>query len=381
MRNEIVEVLEKLISIDSSNAFLVPGSPGESEVLRYIRGYLKDIGIDAVIEDTEDGHENLFAAINGAGGGKSITLYAHVDTVGYAAWKDKALKASISGDRLTGLGACDDKGHCAAMMLVAKAIAGQRSHLSGDVHFAFLADEEGESRGSFAYVKRHAPEAALILESAPLSEINICHQGFGWLDIIVKGEAGHGSATGTADAIARMGEVIVRLQRNQRELFAKKPHKLNGETVYHTGTVSGGADYATYPDFCKLGVEIGTQPGESIDDRIREIEGIFEEVKEIYPDLEARVEVVIARSPFETKGTEELYFTVAGEIEAELGVKAEAVGANSWGDAQIFQDAGFPTLGIGALGGNLHAPDEWVSLTQLEQLIRVIINTLKRYCG
>jgi len=342
---------------------------------------MDESGVSACQEDTGDGHKNLIATLAGSGGGRPITLYAHTDTVGYAAWKDTALKAEVKGDELIGLGACDDKGHCAAMMLACRELAAQKNRLRGDVHFAFVADEEGESRGSFAYVKAHAPEAALILESSPLHEINICHQGFGWLDIIVKGKAGHGSATDSADAIARMGEVIVRLSRNQREMFAKTPHPLNGETVYHTGTVNGGSDYATYPDLCKLGIEIGTQPGESIGDRIREIEEIFDEVREIYPDLEARAETVIARSPFETKGTEELFRIVSEEIEEALGVKTKAVGANSWGDAQIFQDAGFPTLGMGALGGNLHSPGEWVSLVQLEQLTNVLISIIKRYCG
>ncbi|MCL1982942.1 MAG: M20/M25/M40 family metallo-hydrolase [Clostridiales bacterium] len=380
MKDEIAEVLKKLISIDSSNAFLVPGSPGESEILRYIKGYLEELGLNASLEDTGDGHENLFATIPGTGKGKPVTLCAHTDTVGYAQWRDRALKAVVSGHRLTGLGACDDKGHCAAMMLVAKALAGRKKRLPGDVHLAFVADEEGESRGSLAYVKAHSPEAVLILEPAPLHRIKVSHQGFGWLNIKVKGQSACGSAAGTADAIARMGEVIVRLQRNQREVFAKNQHPLNGETVYHTGMVRGGSDFATYPDFCELGIEIGIQPGETIEKRIQEINEIFEEVEAMYPDFEGSVEIVVARGPFETKGAEDLYRALSEEVEKELGVEAEAAGENSWGDAQIFQDAGFPALGIGAVGGNLHAPDEWVSLPQLERLMNVLVETLKRYC-
>ncbi|MCL1808836.1 MAG: M20/M25/M40 family metallo-hydrolase [Clostridiales bacterium] len=377
MKNEITEVLKKLIAIDSANAFLVAGGQGESEMLSCIKDYLQKLGINASFEETGDGHNNLFATIPGSGGGKPITLCAHVDTVGYSTWRDSALNAVVSGSKLTGLGACDDKGHCAAMMLVAKELAKGKNRLQGDVHLAFVADEEGESRGSFAYVKAHMPEAVLILAPAPLHRIKVSHQGFGWLKIRVNGQAAHGSS----DAIARMGEVIVRLQRNQQEVFAKNPHPLNGETLYHTGTINGGSDFATYPDFCELGIEVGMQPGETIGNRIQEIKEIFKEVKAMYPDFEGSVDTVVARNPFETKGAEELYQVLSEEVEKVLGVKAEAVGENSWCDAQIFQDAGFPTLGTGALGGNIHAFGEWVSLPQLERLINVLMGTLKRYCA
>jgi acetylornithine deacetylase/succinyl-diaminopimelate desuccinylase-like protein len=225
------------------------------------------------------------------------------------------------------------------------------------------------------------PEATLIMESAPLNHINVTHQGFGWLKIKVFGKAGHGSAGGDSlDAIAAMAEVIVRMQRNQRENFARNPHPLNGETVFHTGTILGGTDFATYPASCELGIEIGTQPGETMYRRIEEIKAIFSEVKEIYPGFSAEIEPIIIRNPFETKGTEELYAVLAEEIEAFTGSPAQAVGENSWGDAGIFQEAGFPTLGVGSLGGNFHAPDEWVSISDLDRLTRVILNVVQRYC-
>lgn len=379
---ELAELVRKLTSIDTSNSFLVPGSPDELEGQKFVANYLEKLNVSTVIEQIDGStHYNQVATIKGTGGGRNLTLYAHMDTVGYALWKDRALSAVTNGDVMTGLGTSDDKGFCAVMMMVAKTVIENGIQLKGDLHLCFCADEEGASCGAFDYVKRHQPEAALIMESAPLNHINVTHQGFGWLKIKVFGKAGHGSAgMESQDAIAQMAEVIVRLQRNQWEKFAQNPHPLNGETVYHTGTISGGTDFATYPAYCELGIEIGTQPGETMNNRIEEIKAIFREVKDIYPDFTAEIEPVIVRSPFETKGTAELYAVLADEIEKATGKKAEAVGENSWGDAQIFQDGGFPSLGVGSLGGNFHAPDEWVSLSDLDRLTRVIINVVQRYC-
>ena len=381
-REETVRMFREITAIDSSNAFLSNG-PGERDILAYFAGALDEIGVASHIENINEINANLVAVIKGGGGGKNLTLYAHADTVGYALWRETALKARVEGDSVYGLGVADDKGHCAAMLQLAKALVrcGDRP-TAGDVTLLFCADEEGASAGAFDYVKRHAPEALLVLESAPLHNINISHQGFGWLKLRVAGVTGHGSAgCGNTDAIARMAEVVTRLSRHAENAFNRKPHPLNGITVYHTSTIAGGTDFASYPDSCELGIEIGTQPGESVDDRVSEINAIFDEVRKIYPDLDASVDVVVARRPFETKGTDELFAHLASSVEKICGQHARGVGENSWGDAQIFQDAGFPTLGIGANGGNLHAPGEWLDLVQLEQLAEVLVDVTERYCA
>ncbi len=74
--------------------------------------------------------------------------------------------------RITGLGAADDKGHCAAVLLAVKELTESGTKLKGDLHVCLAADEEGASCGSFDYVKRHAPEAALILEASPIEEMD-----------------------------------------------------------------------------------------------------------------------------------------------------------------------------------------------------------------
>ena len=382
LRENVIGLISDLVAIDSSNSWLIPGGAGERSVQLFIQNYLKGLGIESVFEKIDDNHENLTACLKGRGGGKAITLYAHADTVGYELWPDRALKTTVEGDKIIGLGSADDKGHCAAILLTLKKLIEENILLSGDVNVCFIADEEGQSCGSFDYVTKHEKAATLILESAPINHINIAHQGFGWLKIRVKGRAAHGSDPETGiDAITHMAEVIVRMEKNRRDNFAKHPHPLNGETVYHTGIIKGGTDFATYPDYCELGIEIGTQPGETIDKRIREIEEIFNDVKKEYPDFDGSVEVVLARNPFESSGTEGLLDILSEEVLNITGKKAIKVGENAWGDAQIFQDAGFPTLGIGADGGNLHAPDEWVSISEMVQLIELLVNTIKRYCA
>ncbi|MDR1137539.1 MAG: M20/M25/M40 family metallo-hydrolase [Synergistaceae bacterium] len=380
--DSLIELLSELIRIDSSNVFLNPGSPGEKEAQLYMQRRLNNLGISAALETIEDGYANLTACLKGEGGGRDITLYAHADTVGYAAWKDTALKPRVEGNRLYGLGSADDKGHCASILLAAERIVRDGFKLKGDVHLCFVCDEEGRSKGAMDYVKRHPPTPIIVLEPAPIHHITTTHQGFGWLDIRVKGRAAHGSAPEYGiDAVSRMGEILVRLERLKNDVFKKTVHPMNGETVYHASVIAGGSDYGTYPDSCALGIEIGTQPGETIQNRIDDINAIFGDVKKIYPDLDARVDINIAREPFLARGHEEIFELYADNVRRVTGKTPEEKGANMWTDAQLFQDGGFPTIMTGAGGAHFHAADEWVSLTELRQLTDILVNTVKTYCG
>jgi acetylornithine deacetylase/succinyl-diaminopimelate desuccinylase-like protein len=381
-KNDVIGLVSELVRIDSVNPWLVQGGAGESQVARFIREWLEKLGVEVTLEEVEPGRSNLLARWHGTGGGDSLCIYAHMDTVGYALWPEKALTPRVEEDRIVGLGSADDKGHCAAAMLAMKSLIEAGMRLEGDLWLGLLIDEEGASSGAFHFAEHHKPDAMLVLEPFGLGRVNITHQGFGWLDIIVRGKAAHGSAPEVGvDAILHMAEVIVRLGKLDREKYAPTRHPLNDKIVFHTGTISGGTDYATYPDRCVLGIEIGTQPGESIQDRVAEIEAIFSDVKKTYPDFNGAVEVKLAREPFEARGHEKLWDILTSEINKEIGKPVEAAGENAWGDAQIFQDAGIPTLMIGASGDHLHAPEEWVSLSELTQLVKIVGNTTERFCG
>ncbi|NMC13350.1 MAG: M20/M25/M40 family metallo-hydrolase [Chloroflexi bacterium] len=379
---EVIDLVSQLVRIDSTNPWLIKDAVGEADVADYISRWLVALGLDVWKDEVESGRPNLVAVLHGSGGGKSLCLNAHLDTVGYALWRETALVPRLEGDRLYGLGAADDKGHCGAGMLVLKSLVMSKQDLRGDVWLALTIDEEGTSSGTMAFLEKYHPDAALVLEPFGLGNVTITHQGFGWLDIIIEGKAAHGCAPEIGvDAIAYMAEVITRLNKLDREIYAANPHPLNGKTVFHTGTIQGGTDYATYPDRCYLGIEIGTQPGETIEDRLAEINAIFSEIKTIAPKFKGEVKVNLARNPFLAQGHESLLDILSSEINRELGQPALLVGENAWGDAALFQEAGIPTLMTGAYGENFHAPQEWVSVNELVQLIRIIERTVARYCA
>jgi acetylornithine deacetylase/succinyl-diaminopimelate desuccinylase-like protein len=322
----------------------------------------------------------VLARLRGTGGGPTLCLNAHSDTVGYAGWPADALVPRLDGDRIYGLGAADDKSGCAAAMLALAAIAESGARLRGDLLVACVADEEGSSIGSEHLALEGGIDAAIVIEPQPTHELVVEHQGFGWIDVITRGVAAHGCEPDAGvDAIVHLAQVITRLHRLDQERFQPHPSPLNGRTVFHTGTITGGTDYATYPNAATVGIEIGTQPGEHLSARVAEIEAIFAEIARTEPGFSGEVVIKLEREPFVAQGHEALRSVVAKAITDVLGREPKITGMNGWTDAALLQAAGIPTLLIGSLGGNYHAPNEWASISELVRLCDILERTALSY--
>jgi acetylornithine deacetylase/succinyl-diaminopimelate desuccinylase-like protein len=374
----VIELISDLVRIDSVTPWLVAGGAGEGEVVDYFTQWVSDLPVEVRVEEIEPGRKNFLATLRGTGDGPTICLNAHSDTVGYAGWPDEALVPRLEGDRLYGLGSADDKGCCAIALLVLRQLATSSEPLRGDLVVACVADEEGVSIGTEHLVTMLRADYAIVLEPDGLPKVVVEHQGFGWLDIEVTGRAAHGSAPDEGvDAIVGLSHILTRLHAWALEHFVESPDLRSGATVFHTGTVSGGTDYATYPSRATVGIEIGSQPGETMADRVREIEAIIADVATVMPGLVGEVRVRLNREPFVASGHEALLESLNQSARTHLGHELEPVGMNAWTDAALMQSAGIPTVMLGPLGGNFHSPNEWVSVPDVVVLVDILVDAVK----
>src|SRR5438445_6460182 len=128
--NQAAELLARLVAIDSVNPDLVPGGAGEAAVAAFVADWCRAAGLDVTVGDAAPGRPNVVAVARGTGGGRSLMLNAHTDTVGVAGMS-RPHQPTVEGGRLHGRGAYDMKGGLAASMLAAAAAAGLG--LRGDV--------------------------------------------------------------------------------------------------------------------------------------------------------------------------------------------------------------------------------------------------------
>lgn len=87
---------------------------------------------------------NVIATRPGSGGGKSLLLSGHIDTVPYNSngWSMDPFAGHIYEGKLYGLGSFDMKGGIAAMIGAALALKQSGSNLRGDLFFETVVDEE-----------------------------------------------------------------------------------------------------------------------------------------------------------------------------------------------------------------------------------------------
>ena len=377
---ELERLLSDLVSINSINPDLVPGSPGEGEIARYIAEWLERAGLDVELIEPVAGRPNVVGIARGTGGGKTLLLNGHMDTVGVAGMTEGHKPViDLESGRLYGRGAYDMKGGLAACILaVAEA---KKQNLRGDVIFTGVIDEEYASLGTFDLAKRFHADGAIVAEFTELQLI-LAHRGFVWLEIETIGKAAHGSRPDLGvDAIVKMGKVLAEIEKLDLKLRTNQTHSLLGSGSLHASLIQGGQELSSYPERCLLSAERRTLPGESLESVESEFLEIIENLRRTDPSLQAVVRRGIDRAPLETRedtGIVQAIQAASGKI---LNRPSPIAGVPFWTDAAVLSAEGIPSVLFGPSGSGAHAVEEWVDLASVRTCTEIYLATAMEFCS
>lgn len=376
--SQTTELLRQLVAIDSINPDLVPGGAGEQKIAHFVADWFERAGLDVVWDEAAPGRPNVIGIARGSGGGRSLLLNAHMDTVGVVGM-ERPHDPYMRDNRLYGRGAYDMKGGLAAIM--AAGAAAKKRGLRGDVIVTAVVDEEYASIGTSSIVKRWRTDAAIVTEP---TELNICtaHKGFAWLDVETEGIAAHGSRPDLGvDAIVKMGKVLVGLEELDRSLRTAPSHRLLGSGSVHASLIQGGQELSSYPKHCLLSVERRTVPGETLQKVGTELPGIFERIAATDSTFKARVKTSMVREPFEVSLDEPIVRTVQSKATAILGREPGEIGQTGWMDSALLSAAGIPTVVFGPGGEGAHAVVEWSNLEHVERCAEILAAVAEKFCA
>ncbi len=379
-RDFIVRTLVDLVRINSVNPSISPDGAGEAEIGAYVASTLASIGFETAIYEPQPGRTTAVGTLRGTGGGRSLMLNAHADTVGVGAMTDP-FSAEIRDGRLYGRGAHDMKGSLAAGIGAAKMLVDGGVRLCGDFVVAAVADEEYGSLGTADLITRVKTDAAIVTEP---TNLNVClaHKGYIWVDVETHGKAAHGSRfTEGVDAVMRMGRFLAELERLEVALRTGPAHALVGPPSLHAATISGGSGLSTYAAQCRLQIERRTVPGESVEGAVGQIRAIADRLAAADPSFSATVRSFLAREPFEVAPDAQIVRVLTAEAAAVLGRMPAFVGDTPWMDAALLAEAGIETVVMGPIGAGEHSAVEWVDVGSVVKMAEILARTAVAYCG
>ena len=378
-RDYLTRTLADLVRINSVNPTLVAGGAGERQIAAYVAAALRWLGLVVETCEPQPGRISVLGALRGRGGGRSLMLNAHYDTVGVDGMAEP-FSAAIRDGKLYGRGAYDMKGSLAAQIAAAKALVDAGVSLAGDLVVAAVADEEYGSLGTAGIIPRCRVDAAIVTEPTAL---NIClaHKGYVWIEVETIGRAAHGSKFELGvDANMRMGRFLARLEELERSLRARPPHPLVGPPSLHAALLEGGSGLSTYAASSKLQIERRTVPGETEAQAVGEIQQIAGRLAAEDSTFHATVRSFFARDPFEVSRDAAIVKVLDRAAAEVLGRPPHYMGDTPWMDAALLAAAGVETVVIGPAGAGAHAAEEWVDLDSVVQLAGILARAAAAYC-
>jgi acetylornithine deacetylase len=360
----LTELVAQLVAIDSVNPAMIPGAAGEREAAEFVAAWCTRAGLDVDVVGP-DNRPSVIAIARGSGGGRSLLLNGHLDTVGVAAMSD-GHEPRVEGSRMYGRGTYDMKGAIAAI-LDATARAKERG-LRGDVIVTAVADEEVASIGTEEVLRHVHADAAIVVEPTEL-KLAIAHKGFAGFEVETEGVAAHGSRPHLGvDAIAKMGPVLVALKELDERVQAGRKHPLVGPGSLHASLIEGGQEFSSYPARCLLTGERRWIPGEALGD-------VEAQLREAVGDA-GELRLGIWREPFETPPDDPFV-----QLVARASGESEPGGVSYWADSGLIAAAGIPTVLFGPIGEGAHAEVEWVDLDSVERVRDVALAVAAEWCA
>lgn len=356
-----IDVVDEFIALASLNS----PSRREGRVAEYLLARLRELGVDATVDDSavRSGSDtgNIIARLPGNAAGPTILLCAHMDTVGPTEGMVPVVRDGVvysNGETVLG---ADDKAGIAIILAALSGLkAGAITH--GPIEVLFTVQEEvglfgakylqADLKADFGYILDGDGPVGNIINRAP-SKVD--------LDFVLEGKAAHAGRPDTGiNAIVAASSAIARLRTG----------RIDTETTSNVGVISGGKARNIVPARADVAIEVRSTDPEKLEREVRSVLTAFDEAA---ATSGARL-TVRREASFETFTIPETHpvVTCAFRAARSLGITPRLWTSGGGMDANVFNLRGLICVGLGIGTMDPHSPKEHIPVAQLETGVRFI---------
>ena len=405
LRSEMVATLQRLVQIPSQT-----GREGRAQEL--VAQLMRDQGLEVDVwePDLEQlapyaasltlgagfaGRPNVVGCWRGAGGGRSLILNGHIDTVEVgspAVWDFDPLGGMIVDGRLYGRGACDMKGGIVANLFALRALVQAGFAPAGDVIIQSTVSEEDGGAGALAAVLRgYVADGAVISEPTDLTIVP-AQGGSLMFRLHVFGLSAHAcvrdEGVSAIENFAYVHRGLLEFEaRHNNEITHPLYADMRNKAPLNVGTIRGGSWPSSVPDHVVAEGRAGLVPGEDLEELKSELAREVSRMADEHSWLSAhppRVEWLEGQfAAAEVPMDEPLVVTLGGTVERVTGAATRIEAVTYGADMRHFiLTGGMPCVLFGAGDVRLaHAPNESISLDDLCKSVMVLASFVAEWCG
>ncbi|WP_397453194.1 M20 family metallopeptidase [Pseudomonas sp. NA-150] len=242
--------------------------PGNEAVLAEdLNQALIALGLSTLVQPLEPGRSNLIAW-NESAVGSRLCFTGHLDTVplGMAPWTHDPFGGNVVEGRIYGRGSSDMKSGIAAFLSALH----RYQALFGNLPSVLIILTAGEETGCDGAKRlgeldlKALKVGAFIVGEPTASQCVIGHKGALWLKAETHGKTAHGAMPELGDnAIYHAVDAIQKLRQFD---FDVPVDPLLGSPTMNVGTISGGINVNSVPDFTRFDIDLRTVCGLHHDD-------------------------------------------------------------------------------------------------------------------
>lgn len=349
-------------------------------------------------EPTPDGAPiNLLARRHGTGGGRSLLLEAHMDTVppgDPSRWRHGPWSGHIDGDRISGRGAHDDRGGVVVVCMLAEVLHRLNSDIRGNLDLLITTEEEFSCGGMKAFLDQPScvvPDAHVLVDGN--RDVNTCilgHPGAISFEILLPGAWGSAQQVDMVhetNPIELAGLLIGELSRHEAALREAQKKDAQGEPwppaiVAVTG-IAGGQWLANIPEECLLRGWGNVFPPLTLGQYKQRFDELVRTFAQRHAWLREHPPVVrwgpLRVEAMRTPESSDLYRMLAEAHEESFAAPLRGRLIGGWGDMALLGSPNQLFYGPGGGGGD-HTYDEFYQLADLPGVVKTLARLVRRWC-